>query len=374
MLNCAAIQLMTRMPTDDRKHARGMRVARPRVVGARRSVAGRFTIGDECIAEFFPGLLQLLSLGDPSNEMLGAGAALPWSVPVAAAGTAAYGVLEPPGFARVNSWTGITNLIQWTRAVSADETLLAHCRLAHLGRTSARLPYRVVGGERRDLVVTGEFVFVSITREGPRPYHTEPHVLSTPLALADLTPGEAAVVMIERSMNPGAPIEAAASVGGVLANDDASPEVPNLDDLWTRDAPRHIDPPEPLAADLFALRPPHVEMRSGDGAGEVWRWLFPNDLFRLLAHPIAGHSEPLGRRFHPYGRILEGMGVHATLAMAGRGEPREASVRWRAPVRGNANFHLTSTIERCTADELTVFHLIREGEREVGDVRVRVVR
>jgi hypothetical protein len=60
--------------------------------------------------------------------------------------------------------------------------------------------------------------------------------------------------------------------------------------------------------------------------------------------------------------------------MAGHGEPREASVHWRAPVRGNADFRLTSTIEHCTVGELIVSHVVCEGDREVGAVRVRVAR
>lgn len=362
------------MTPDERDHD-GWRVARPRIVGARRSVPGRFTVGDECIAEFSPGLLRLLSLSDASRQVVGSGAALPWSIPVGAAGTAAYGVLEPPGFACQNWWTGITNVIHWTRAVEPGELLLAHCRLAYLGKTSARLPYRVVSGRRRDLIVAGEFVFVSVINDRPHPYQIEPGVLSAPVA-ATSSPrsDDNTTAMLGGTLEPSAAAVMPMSIPAESTSQRSPFEAPNLDAIWTPDAPGHADPPEASAPDLFALRPPQVEARSGDSTGDVWRWHFPNDLFRLLAHPVAGHSEPLGRRFHPYGRILEGMGLHATLVMAGRGVPRQASVRWRAPVRGNADFQLTSTIEQCTPIEFSATHLIHEGDREVGVVNVCVAR
>lgn len=332
---------------------------------------------------------------DESGRTLGDGAALPWTIPVGAAGTAAYGVLEPPGFEYVNCWTGITNTIVWHRASRSDETLIAHCRLAGLGRTSARLPYRVVSATRGDEIVEGEFVFVSITLDGPAPYIVEPR--AEPMAPPPSTEnaeGATLSAMIDdgnasRAIDRDAPATpdapplrsnadpALSSFNGTNRSETLrrpSHPIAGLDELWTRDAPDYREPVEPPAPDLFGLHPPIVESRTGDGAGSVWTWRFPNGLFRVLAHPLAGHSEPLGRRLHPYGRILEGMGVHAALVMAGGGAPREASVRWSAPVRGDANFRIESTIEQSAANGITVAHRICEGERDVGAVRVHVAR
>jgi len=64
-------------PMNNGNDVGGLRVARPRLVGARRSMPGRFNVGDECIAEFPPGLLRFLSLAEAAGRPLSAGAALP---------------------------------------------------------------------------------------------------------------------------------------------------------------------------------------------------------------------------------------------------------------------------------------------------------
>lgn len=159
-----------RMKPDDMQNE-PLRVTRSRILSVRRHDPRKLSVGDEAIVEFGPGLLRLLSLAEENGGPLGEGFSPEWVIPVGAAGTAAYAVVDPPEwYEQVNSWTGVTNTIEWTRAARNDETLLAVCRLESLGRTSAHLPYRVVSKEHKDVLVTGKFVFVSEGSEGPRPF------------------------------------------------------------------------------------------------------------------------------------------------------------------------------------------------------------
>jgi excisionase family DNA binding protein len=104
------------------------------------------------------------------------------------------------------------------------------------------------------------------------------------------------------------------------------------------------------------------------------KWLFPRDLLRLLGNPVGGAAEPLGRRHHPFGRILEGMAIHAARVIDDGGVPGELAIEWWSPTQGAEDFRIRSTVvERGDAGAITV-HDIYEGERAVGTVRVTTRR
>jgi hypothetical protein len=154
----------------------------------------------------------------------------------------------------------------------------------------------------------------------------------------------------------------------------ADPIIAPRPELWSTESVRYEQPPEPEQSELFRLLQPAVLRKEAQGeglaVGDVWEWLYPIDLFRLLVHPLAGAGDPLGRRLHPYGRILEGMGVHAAMAMTGFHRPVEATVRWTAPVEGKSDFRLRSEVT-AVGQATTIHHLIDEGAITVGEVVVK---
>jgi hypothetical protein len=336
----------------------GLVIARPRILEARRHDLATFSVGDEAVIEFGPGLLQFLSLRDDQGTTLGEGGAFEWTIPVGAAGTAAYAAVEPPGFEGVNTWTGVTNVVRWKRPSRTDETLIATCRIAALTR-AATLPYRVYSRERGDLIVDGEFVFVSVQSDGQSLCVIEPRRRpgASPIARERRHPRNSSL----RSPAP------------LVAEDDAAASQPWAHlPMWSANAPRLQQPAEAVADPLFAMRPPRVIRASAPRGtpGAIWEWLFPRDLLRLLGHPIGGGEEPLGRRHHPYGRLLEGMGIHAALAISGGNMPLTLSVEWWSPTRGEAHFRVRSTLVSCAAGSAKSAHDVYEGERPVGTVSV----
>ena len=319
---------------------------------------GTFSVGDEAVIEFAPGLQRFLGLHDNQGTSIGEGGAFEWTIPVGAAGTAAYAAVEPTGFDGVNAWTGTRNVVRWIRACRPDETLIASCRLAALSR-AATLPYRVYSRDRGDLLVEGEFEFVSVVRDA--------------LGLH----------IIEPRRRPDAPV----SGRGEAKPRDVVPPAPALPasearesaawnhlPVWSADAPSLREAPEDVQDPLLVLRPPRVVRASGarGRVGAVWEWVFPRDLLRLLGNPVGGASEPLGRRHHPYGRLLEGMGVYAALAIAGGTQPRTLEVEWWSPTRGAEDFRIRSTLLAREGGGAMSVHDIYEGERPVGTVRVAV--
>ena len=58
---------------------------------------------------------------------------------------------------------------------------------------------------------------------------------------------------------------------------------------------------------------------------------FFSDVVRLLMNPVAGHTEPLGRRVHPLGGLT--LGVALTAAFRAAGEDRPEAPRETVPVR-----------------------------------------
>jgi hypothetical protein len=341
-----------------------LRVTRPRILSARRTDLRTFTVGDEAVIEFGPGLLRFLSLREDGGPPVGEGGAFEWTIPVGAAGTAAYAVVEPVGFDGVNLWTGVSNVVRWGRACAPDETLVATCRLAELGRF-ARLPYRTFSRTRGDVVVTGEFVFVSVASDAEGHYTIDPR----------RTPDAPVSPRAARAVAKGARLRRPAPPG----DEDrvAPPDAPGWEglDVWSDTAPALVQAPEPVAPDLFALRRPRVLRRYDDEQGrETWEWLFPRDLLRLLGHPVGGAAEPLGRRHHPYGRILEGMAVHAAQVIDAGAVPGELAIEWWSPTRGAEDFRIRSSVTGRADASVATVHDIYEGERAVGTVRVTTRR
>ena len=336
----------------------GIVVTRPRILATRRHDAATFSVGDEAVVAFDPGLLQFLMLRDEAGTALGEGGAFAWTVPVGAAGTAAYAAVEPPALDGLNAFSGVSNVVHWQRACRPDETLIASCRIAAIGRT-VRLPYRVFSSQRADLVVEGAFVFVSVTVDGEGRYAMDPR-RSRDTAVSPRGPAPVRAP----ARRPAAP----------QVRDDDIAALPAWSHLpvWSDGAPPAGEGAEPAGEPLFAIRPPRVLRRSAPAGtrGAVWEWLFPRDLLRLLGHPIAGGAEPLGRRHHPFGRILEGMGVHAALAIAGSAAPRTLEVEWWAPTTGDEHFRLRSTLVSREGAAAQSTHDVYEGERPVGTVRV----
>ena len=82
------------------------------------------------------------------------------------------------------------------------------------------------------------------------------------------------------------------------------------------------DPPESPEPDLFRVRPPAIEGP---------RMRFFSDVVRLLMNPLAGHTEPLGRRVHPLGGLT--LGAALTAAFRAVGEDRPEAPRETVPLR-----------------------------------------
>ncbi len=336
----------------------GLVVARPRILESRRLELGTFSVGDEAVIEFGPGLLRFLSLRDDEGLALGEGGAFEWTIPVGAAGTAAYAAVEPAGFEGVNTWTGVSNDVRWTRACRPDETLIATCRIAALAR-AATLPYRVFSQERGDVLIEGEFVFVPVAADAQGLYVTEPR--RHPRAEVSL---RRAASPRDFASHPPAPTLQQEEV----AQARSWTHLP----VWSATTPPLRETAEAPAAALFTLYRPRVLRASAPRGtvGAVWEWLFPRDLLRLLGNPVGGSTEPLGRRHHPYGRLLEGMGIHAALAIGDGGVPRTLHVEWWSPTRGEEDFRVRSTLTACAAGSGESRHDVYEGERPVGTVRV----
>ena len=145
-----------------------MRGRWPRVLRVSRADPLRLTCGDEAVADFGPGLLQFLNLRDRRDVRIGEGSAPEWVIPIAAGGTAAYGVADPGGRAELNWWTGKSNDVRLYRASTENETLLATSTPEKMGRTSVRRSYRVVSRGQREPGAAGAFVFLSAGAGAPR--------------------------------------------------------------------------------------------------------------------------------------------------------------------------------------------------------------
>jgi hypothetical protein len=91
------------------------------------------------------------------------------------------------------------------------------------------------------------------------------------------------------------------------------------------------EPAEPVKPGLFRIRPSVV-------TGNATMRFF-SDVVRLLMNPVAGHTEPLGRRIHPLGGFTIGMALTAALHSAGEeSTPVRLKVRWLHEVDLESSF------------------------------------
>ena len=90
------------------------------------------------------------------------------------------------------------------------------------------------------------------------------------------------------------------------------------------------EPPEAARGPLFEMAVP----RNGDFVGGV---------LRLLMNPVAGASEPLGRRIHPSGVFVMGAALTAALESAGAAwQPLKLRLRWRKEAALDADLRAVS--------------------------------
>jgi hypothetical protein len=127
--------------------------------------------------------------------------------------------------------------------------------------------------------------------------------------------------------------------------------------------------------ELLALHDPrllraHVSREGQATPGDSWEWELPAEPFRLLAHPVAGRPDPLGRRVHPYGFYPLGVAVHAALTVCPGARPVQADLRWRQPVTGRTGFHLLLRVEAAEEGRVSLEARFSEGAMECAQVRI----
>ena len=138
---------------------------------------------------------------------------------------------------------------------------------------------------------------------------------------------------------------------------------------WFQDAEgiEFHDPPESPEPDLFRVRPPVIEGH---------RMRFFSDVVRLLMNPVAGHTEPLGRRVHPLGGLTLGAALTAAFRAAGddRPEAPQETVPVRMKLRWLHEVDLQSTFvaEAQATDEGTVVRIHDDSGALVAQAEVVV--
>ena len=138
--------------------------------------------------------------------------------------------------------------------------------------------------------------------------------------------------------------------------------------------------PDDERRDLLRLDGPRlVHGRAGPVADprsrDAWIWRYPGDLFRLLVHPVAGNTDPLGRRLHPFGRLPEGMAIDAARRLFGDAlQPRRFELALVRPIRGDADFEMRTSVEEVSPESLVLANTITEAGVEVARVRLELAR
>lgn len=301
-----------------------LKITRPRILELHRERPDRVTSGDWAIAQFEPGLAQFLSLQDSDGRSLGEGFAIEWIIPLSAASTAANAVSAEQG-----GWTGVSLSVDWTRAVRNGETVLGKAHIVSLnpsrfGRTSETVSFEATAKESGDLLTRGTMIYVTTSER------------------------------------------AAARVG-----DEAVPA-----------SAHQINQEDTAGAshDLFYLERPAMLTRTSAREESLtvrdsWHWKFPAALFRLLANPIAGHDEPLGRGFHPYGYVSLGAVLHAASRILGpEFRPSRAELRWLRLVSGRHDFYLDCELQAITAEFVTLTGSFFEANIKVAQVCLTLSR
>jgi hypothetical protein len=135
-----------------------LRVPRPRLLGLRRASPHEPAAGDEALVEAQPGLAGLLALRDAEGRRLGEGLGHEWWIALGAAATAAV-----CAGGEERGWVGISASVDWVRASQEQETLRARASVEQVaanrfGLKAVTYAFEVVGGDRRDVVVSGKLV------------------------------------------------------------------------------------------------------------------------------------------------------------------------------------------------------------------------
>lgn len=122
---------------------------------------------------------------------------------------------------------------------------------------------------------------------------------------------------------------------------------------------------------IFRLRRPYCMAEIGDraspAAGDTWIWKFPGDVFRMVIYPAGGGTEPIGREFHPYGRVSEGAVVYAALQLFGaRYQPARLQLKYQNPLRGQDDFILRCRVGFVDETTLETENSFFEGLNEVA--------
>lgn len=325
----------------------------------RRRDPDGLSVGDEAEVVVGPGLLQWLMLRDGSGLRLDEGLCAEWMVPMSVGAAAMYAVLRPPAHPAA-PWSSARVAFEWARPARRGEMCVGRARIDSLGRTSARVAYSVAG-DADAACGAGESVMIHLPSGTPAPIDG----LCAPRSAA------------ARPIHDTRP-----APDGHTAHDVRHAAPPGIDDVlrWhPRLTPAHLS--DATADDtgtrsddvLLRLRRPRrvatfMEREGRATAGDTWVWWFAPDLLRLLAHPLGGAREPLGREFHPAARTLNGSMVYAGLRAAGAGyEPATLTAQYRKAPGDEAAFTLFSRVTSADADGVALDHVLFQDGAVVSD-------
>jgi acyl-CoA thioesterase FadM len=328
-----------------------LRVPKARILSVRRADPSRISVGDWAEAELSPEVLQFFSLKDPQGRAWCEGYASEWTLPIAVAADAAYAVLEPVSCPGLNTFSGITKSFQWKRRWQPDENLIAVTRLLGVGHTSATVEYRTISKERKDLILEGTEVFVAVSGNPPKPVpiRLSPDTEASPVRPQENPP----------STEPGA---------GTSPLSGTNNRPGDFFEEMETGTSRYCELPEAPPPDIFRLRPTQLLSKSVSNPnhaseGDVWEWLVPADLLRLLGNPIAGNREVLGRRLHPYGLLSVAIPIRAAQHLFGpAARPFAATIRYFRPVNADSDFKHRMTLRSVLEKELILDSELQQDE------------
>lgn len=140
-----------------------------------------------------------------------------------------------------------------------------------------------------------------------------------------------------------------------------------------------VEEPELQGTDLLRIAGP--SLRSGTpspGAlpsiGDTWEWNYPADVLRLLGSPVAGATEPLGRRVHPFGLVSMAATIEATRRVLPDGmRPGELDIEWARPVDTREDLVVGLRAVGVTAGRAELEGTVTQGGEVVAKTRARFV-